>query len=139
MRDAGPKARGTPRGPRGQITKSSGNVFADLGFPDADELAAKVDLARTIRQLVEGRGLSQRAAAPVVGVTQPELSHLWQRRLDGFSIDRLCRMLRALDHDVRIVVRPKPRSRRHATVRTLVRSLCRSDGGTCRVTCSELP
>ena len=104
-------------------------MFADLDFPDADELAAKVDLARTIRHVVEERGLSQRAAAPLVGVTQPELSHLWQRRLDGFSIDRLCRMLRALDHDVRIVVRPKPRSRRHATVRTLVRSPCRSESG----------
>ena len=139
MGDTGSKVRGTSHGRGDEITKSSGNVFTDLGFSDADELAAKVDLARTIRQLVEGRGLSQRAAAPVVGVTQPELSHLWQRRLDGFSIDRLCRMLRALDHDVRIVVRPKPRSRRHATVRTLIRSPCRSDGGTCRVTCSELP
>ena len=122
MGDTGSKARGTSHGPGDEITKSSGNVFTDLGFPDADELAAKIDLARIVRQLVEERGLSQRAAAPIVGVTQPELSHLWQRRLDGFSIDRLCRMLRALDHDVQIVVRPKPRSRRHATVRTLVRS-----------------
>lgn len=122
MRDPGSKTGGTPGQPRDQIKRSSGNVFADLGLPDADELAAKVDLARTIRQLIEARGLSQRAAAPIVGVTQPELSHLWQRRLDGFSIDRLCRMLRALDHDVRIVVQPKPLSRRHATVRALVRA-----------------
>ncbi len=122
MRERGVKApRKTGEGGI-QITKSSGNVFADLGFPDADELAAKVDLARTIQQLIEGRGLSQREAAPLVGVTQPELSHLYQRRLDGFSIERLCRILTALGQDIRIVVQPKARSRQHATVRTLVRA-----------------
>jgi len=108
-----------------RVTKSSGNVFADLGLPDADELAAKVDLARAIRQLIQERDLSQREAAPLVGVTQPELSHLYQRRLDGFSIERLCRILTALDQDVRIVVQPKARSRPHATVRTLVRVAAR--------------
>jgi predicted XRE-type DNA-binding protein len=122
MVETGSKDRRTRHRQEEQITKSSGNVFADLGLSDADELAAKVDLARTIRQLVEKRGLSQREAAPIVGVTQPELSHLWQRRLDGFSIERLCRMLTALDQDVRIVVQPKARSRRHATVRTMIRT-----------------
>lgn len=125
MPDSGRKARGARRGRVDQITRSSGNVFADLGFPDADELAAKVDLARTIRHLVEERGLSQRKAAPIVGVTQPELSLLWQRRLDGFSLDRLLRMLMALDQDVQILVQPKARSRRHAAVRTIVRVAAR--------------
>lgn len=122
MRKEKPGRRRTARGERDRVTASTGNVFADLGFRDADELAAKVDLARAIRHLVEERGLSQRAAAPIVRVTQPELSRLWQRRLDGFSIDRLCRILTALDQDVRIVVHPKSRSRRHATVRTQLRA-----------------
>lgn len=125
MREPGAKARKARRGAGEEITKSSGNVFADLGLPEADELAAKVDLARAIRHVIEERGLSQRAASPIVGATQPELSHLYQRRLDGFSIERLCRMLTALDQDVRILVQPKPRSRKHATVRTLVRTAAR--------------
>lgn len=103
------------------VTPSSGNVFADLELADADELAAKADLARAIRRLIETRGLSQREAAPLVGVSQPDLSNLYRRRLDGFSIGRLSRVLTALGQDVRIVVQPKPRSRRAATIRTLVR------------------
>lgn len=107
------------------VTASGGNVFADLGLPDADELAAKADLARAIRQLIEARGMSQREAAPVVGVLQPDLSNLYRRRLDGFSIERLSRMLTALGQDVRIVVQPKPRSRKVATLTTLVRGTAR--------------
>src|SRR5688572_1210761 len=119
------KARRTRREPRRDedqtVTASSGNVFADLGLPDADELAAKADLARRVRQLIEARGLSQREAAPLVGVSQPDLSNLYRRRLDGFSIERLSRMLVALGQDVSIVVQPKPRSRKEANLRTLVR------------------
>jgi len=119
------KARRTRREPRRDedqtVTASSGNVFADLGLPDADELAAKADLARRVRQLIEARGLSQREAAPLVGVSQPDLSNLYRRRLNGFSIERLSRMLVALGQDVSIVVQPKPRSRKEANLRTLVR------------------
>ena len=119
------KARRTRREPRRDedqtVTASSGNVFADLGLPDADELAAKADLARRVRQLIEARGLSQREAAPLVGVSQPDLSNLYRRRLDGFSIERLSRMLVALGQDVSIVVQPKPRSRKQANLRTMVR------------------
>jgi len=107
------------------VTLSSGNVFEDLGLPDAEELAVKADLARVIRKLVEAEGLSQREAAPLVGVAQPDLSNLYRGRLDGFSIERLSRMLTALGQDVRIVVQPKPRARKVATVRTLVRGTAR--------------
>ena len=104
---------------------SDGNVFADLGFTDAEELAAKADLARAIRQLIDARALSQREAAPLVGVSQPDLSNLYRRRLDGFSIERLSRMLTALGQDVQIVVQPKPRSRRLGRLTTLVRTTAR--------------
>lgn len=103
------------------VTPSSGNVFADLGLPDADELLAKADLVHAIQQLVDESKLSQRTAATVLGVAQPDLSKLFRGRLEGFSIERLVRMLNALDQDVRIVVQPKPRSRRRGTVRTLLR------------------
>jgi predicted XRE-type DNA-binding protein len=103
------------------VTPSSGNVFADLGLPDADELLAKADLVHAIQQLVRGKKLSQRAAATMLGVAQPDLSKLFRGRLEGFSIERLVRMLNALDQDVRIVVQPNPPSRRRGTVRTLLR------------------
>lgn len=103
------------------VTPSSGNVFADLGLPDADELLAKADLVHAIQQLVDDSKLSQRTAATVLGVAQPDLSKLFRGRLEGFSIERLVRMLNALDQDVRIVVQPKPPSRRRGTVRTLLR------------------
>ena len=98
-----------------------GHVFADLGFTDAEELAARANRARAIRQLIDARALSQREAAPLVGVSQPDLSNLYRRRLDGFSIERLSRMLTALGQDVQIVVQPKPRSRRTGRLTTLVR------------------
>jgi predicted XRE-type DNA-binding protein len=103
------------------VTPSSGNVFADLGLPDADELLAKADLVHAIQQLVNGKKLSQRTAAMLLGVAQPDLSKLFRGRLEGFSIERLVRMLNALDQDVRIVVQPKPPSHRRGTVRTLLR------------------
>ncbi len=101
-------------------SKRSRNVFADLGLPEADELLAKADLAHAIQQLIQARGLSQRAAARLVGVAQPDLSNLYRGRLDGFSIERLCRLLNALGQDVRIVVQPKPHSRSRARIRVAV-------------------
>lgn len=103
------------------VEESSGNVFADLGLPDADELLAKAELARTIRGLIERRGLTQRDAARLLGTTQPKVSDLVRGRLEGFSMERLYRFLNALGQDVQIVVRPKPRSRERATIRAQVK------------------
>jgi predicted XRE-type DNA-binding protein len=111
MRKTASKARRLVPEDEQTVTPSSGNVFADLRLPDVDELLAKADLAHTIQQLIQARGLSQQAAARRLGVTQPDLSNLYRGRLDGFSIERLCRLLTALGLDVRIVVQPKPRPR----------------------------
>jgi len=96
------------------VTASSRNVFADLGLRDADELLAKADLAHATQQLVRAQYRSPWAAARRLGVSQPDLSILYRERLDGFSIERLCRCLPALGQDVRIVVQPKPRLHSHA-------------------------
>lgn len=103
------------------VEESTGNVFADLGLPDADQLLAKAELARTIRGLIERRNLTQTDAARLMGTTQPKVSDLFHGRLDGFSMERLYRFLNALDQDVQIVVRPKPRSRDRATIRAEVK------------------
>jgi len=100
-----------------EYTVSSGNVFADLGLPDADELLAKADLAIEIRHIIEERGLTQAEAADLMGVDQPKVSALVRGKLDGFSMERLYRFLNALGRDVEIVVTPKPRSRKEATLR----------------------
>jgi predicted XRE-type DNA-binding protein len=93
------------------------NIFADLGRPNADELLAKAELARAIRRLIAEGGLTQAAAAEVLGITQPDVSNLHRGRLAGFSMERLYRFLNALGQDVQIVVQPKPRSHARATIR----------------------
>jgi predicted XRE-type DNA-binding protein len=94
------------------IVDSSGNVFADLEVEAPEEALAKAELARVIAALIARKRLTQSRAAAVLGVDQPKVSALVRGRLTGFSIDRLLRFLLALDSDVEIVVRPKPRTRR---------------------------
>ncbi len=124
MREAARKThRSTGRQDEEQAAYKAGdNIFADLGRPEADELLAKAELARTIRHLIAARGLTQAVAASVLGIAQPDVSNLHRGRLAGFSMERLYRFLNSLGQDVQIVVRPKPRSRARATVRTLVRA-----------------
>ena len=88
------------------------NVFADLGFPDAAERQAKLRLAYALNQALEERNLSRADAAKVLGVTQPKVSALRHYKLAGFSVERLMNLLTALDQDVEIVIRRKPRSRK---------------------------
>ena len=97
---------------RETITRGTRNVFADLGFPDAAERQAKLRLAYALNQVIEDRKLSQADAAKVLGVTQPKVSALRNYKLDGFSVERLMNLLTALDQDVEIVIRRKPRSQR---------------------------
>ncbi len=89
------------------IHASSGNVFADLGLPDAPELLAKADLAIEIGRVLDERGLSQSEAARLLRTSQPRISDLRRGRLEGFTLDRLVRFLNALDQDVEMRVRPK--------------------------------
>ncbi|MEO8683113.1 MAG: helix-turn-helix transcriptional regulator, partial [Vicinamibacterales bacterium] len=94
------------------ITRGTSNVFADLGFPDAVERQAKLRLAYALNQVLEGRKLSQADAAKMLRVTQPKVSALRHYKLAGFSVERLMNLLTALDQDVEIVIRRKPRSRK---------------------------
>ena len=101
---------------REPVTRGTGNVFADLGFPDAAERQAKLRLAYALNQILEERKLSQGEAAKVLKVTQPKVSALRHYKLAGFSVERLMKLLTALDQDVEIVIRRKPRSRRAARI-----------------------
>jgi predicted XRE-type DNA-binding protein len=98
------------------VIPSSGNVFADLGLRDADEKQTRVRLAVAINQIIEVRRLSQNAAARLLDINQPKISALVNYRLEGFSVERLMHFLNALDRDVEIVIRRKPRSKRAARI-----------------------
>ncbi len=94
-----------------RIIPSSGNVFADMGLPDADELDTKVRLAATIIRIVERRGLTQAQVSEALDINQPKVSALLHYKLEGFSVERLMRFLTALGQDVEIVIKAKPRTR----------------------------
>jgi len=90
------------------VHASSGNLFADLERPDAEEALARVRLAHQIAEIIEMKALSQVDAAILMGLDQPKVSALVCGRLSGFSTDRLLRCLMLLGQDVEIVVRDKP-------------------------------
>lgn len=104
---------------REPITRGTGNVFADLGFPDAAERQAKLRLAHALNQVLDAGKLSQAEAAKVLGVTQPKVSALRNYKLSGFSVERLMNLLTALDQDIEIVIRQKPRSRKAGRIRVV--------------------
>jgi predicted XRE-type DNA-binding protein len=98
------------------IEQGSGNVFVDLGYPNAEEALTKARLAQRITEVLEQKRLTQIQAAQLLGIDQPKVSKLLRGQLREFSTERLFRFLTALDQDVEIVIRRKPRSRRQARV-----------------------
>ena len=95
----------------GAITRGTSNVFADLGYADAEERQTKLRLAHAINGLIARRRLTQAVAAERLAINQPKISALANYRLDGFSVERLMTFLTLLDQDVEIVIKNKPRSR----------------------------
>lgn len=89
------------------IRAGSGNVFEDLGFPDAGELDAKARLAVKINSLIAAQQLNQAAAAERLKVSRPMISALKNYRLDGFSVERLMNFIAALGEDVKISFCPR--------------------------------
>lgn len=98
------------------ISRGSGNVFADLGYADAEERQTKLRLAYAINGIIDERRLTQTAAAKTLGINQPKVSALRNYRLGGFSVERLMSFLTALDRDIEIVIRRKPASRAAARI-----------------------
>lgn len=90
-----------------RIEPGSGNVFADLGLPDAAELDTKVRLAVEINRLIKHQRLTQVTAAARLEVSQPKISALKNYKLDGFSVERLMSFLLALGQDVEIRITPR--------------------------------
>jgi predicted XRE-type DNA-binding protein len=93
------------------VVDGSGNVFADMGLPDAAELGAKARLAAAINLAVSRQRLTQAEVALTLGINQPKVSALLHYKLEGISVERLMNFLVSLGIDVEIVVKSKPRSR----------------------------
>lgn len=110
-------ARASARKSRAEaVTRGSGNVFADLGFADAEERQTKLRLAYALNTVIDAQRLTQEAAAARLGLNQPKVSALRNYKLDGFSVERLMTLLNALDRDIEIVIRKKPKSRPAARI-----------------------
>ncbi len=90
-----------------RFTRSSGNVFADMGRPNADEQLAKAQIAARIARLIADQKATQAEMATLLGVTQPQISGLMRGRWENISLDKLFRLLKALDTDVSITLTPK--------------------------------
>ena len=84
----------------------SGNVFKDIGVPNAEEHLVKAQLVFKIDTILKKRGLKQVEAADLFGVRQPDVSKMLRGEFRQFSVERLLRFLVALDQDVEIVVKP---------------------------------
>ena len=100
------------------IVAGSGNVFADLGLPDAAELQLQAELTRQIVQRIKTLGLTPSQATKRLGFKQVDVSKLVRGRHTGLSADRLIAILNTLAVDVEIVLRPQSESQgRRGTVR----------------------
>jgi predicted XRE-type DNA-binding protein len=95
------------------VAEGSGNVFADLDLPNADELQIKAELTRQLYNRITALGLSQMQAAKQLSLKQPDVSKLMHGRFTGFSVDRLLALLTALEIDVDIMLRPHSENGSH--------------------------
>jgi predicted XRE-type DNA-binding protein len=87
---------------------SSGNLWADIGRPDADEALARAELMSRVTSIIRQRRLTQARAAEILGTNQPTISDLIRGKMSKFSLERLIAFLNALDQDVEIRVRRLP-------------------------------
>ena len=94
-----------------EVEMGTGNVYADLGYGDADEMLIKAQLVTKIGEIIKRKGLTQTQAAQLLGMPQPKLSNLLSGRFRGISERRLIDCLTKLGRDVQIVVKAAPRSR----------------------------
>ncbi len=94
-----------------QVERGSTNVYADLGFDDADEMLVKAQLATKIGEIVSQRQLTQTQAADLLGISQPKLSNMLRGQFRGISETKMIECLTRLGRNVEIVVKAASRSK----------------------------
>ena len=91
---------------KAKVEVGSGNIFADLGLPDAGTHYLKAQIVSEIYRLAKERKLTQTAAGKRMRISQPEVSRMFKGHFREYSVDRLMEFLTAFDRDVEIVVKP---------------------------------
>lgn len=94
-----------------EVVTGSGNVYEDLGLPNAAEMQVKASLAAKIGEIIKHRHLSQMQASEILGMPQPKLSGMLRGQFRGISEAKMLECLNRLGRDVQIVVRKPSRSR----------------------------
>jgi predicted XRE-type DNA-binding protein len=89
-----------------ELVRGSGNVYRDLGYADAEARQMRAELAAEILGILRERKLTQRKAAEVTGLAQPDISRIKNADLTGFTIDRLVTVLNRLNRHVEICIEP---------------------------------
>lgn len=102
-----------------KLEEGSDNVFADLGFADAEGRLAKAELAIRITEAIRSRKLTLAEAAELFKIDQPKVSRLLRGQLSGFSAELLMHFLTLLGRDIEIIVKPIPVARRQGHVRVV--------------------
>ena len=92
-----------------EVRRSSGNVYADLGLPDAEKLKIKSGLVIQIRKAMRRLDLTQQAAAKRMGITQPKVSDMMHGDFSNLSERKLMDCLNRLGFDIEIKVKPAAR------------------------------
>ncbi|MDR0827749.1 MAG: helix-turn-helix domain-containing protein [Desulfovibrio sp.] len=90
-----------------EITAGSGNIYADLGFENADEMFLKAQLAASIKGILDGKGLTQVKAAEMLGLPQPKLSRLLNGHFDNISEAKMLDCIARLGRDIHITIGPE--------------------------------
>ena len=96
------------------IKRGNNNVFADLDFPNPDEMLVKAELTRQVNSILKERKLTETETSQLLKIDRDRLSQLQKGKLLVFSTEELLKFLLALDRDIEIVVRPKQESDRQA-------------------------
>jgi len=103
-----------------EINEGSANVYADLGFEQADVMLLKAQLVTRLREMIEARALTQRQAARIIGIAQPRLSNVLRGQFREISEAKLMDCLARLGNDIQIVIQPR-QGRASGTVSVVVR------------------
>ncbi len=93
-----------------EIEKSSGNVYADLGLPDAEEMLVKARLAAKIGEIIKHRHLTQQQASEILAMPQSKISNMLRGNFRGISETKMIECLNLLGRDIEIVVKKAPRT-----------------------------
>lgn len=103
-----------------QVLEGTGNVYGDLGIPDAEAMLVKAQLATAIADSIASKKLTQKQAAEILGMTQPKLSHLVNGHFRGISESKMMECLVRLGRDVRIIIgQERPRRKKPGKIQVL--------------------